>query len=303
MLPSVSDWLAASWADYGRRWPALMAVLTAGFLATLAAVLVPLLPAALLAYSGAGSPWLIFGAGWTVALLGAMWISTWAQAAAIRSAAADEAAEVSLREGWRRTPAFALVLSLALLAAGGGFVLLIVPGLILGVLVFFAPFYQLSGEETGLAAVELSYARVRPVFGAAAGRLLLLFAVAWLPGWIPWIGWLLGLVLTPFALVACARLADDLKALSPAPERPRLGAPVAALGAVLLLATVAASWGASRAVFALADAYASGAVALPDEETARSMLAILQGAGGEEDRRRSMTYVLALSSAPAPAAP
>ncbi|MDD5304627.1 MAG: hypothetical protein PHS14_16145, partial [Elusimicrobia bacterium] len=195
------------------------------------------------------------------------------------------------------------VLSLAMLAAGGGFVLLIVPGLILSVLTFFAPFYQMSGEDRGLGAVELSFARVRPVFGAVAGRLLLAGLIAWIPSWIPYAGWLIGPLWAPFGLVACARLADDLKTLSPAPSRPALGGAVGALSCVLVAAFFAVSWGATRGALALYDSYASGRLELkpPDSETAQALLAVLQGHGTESDRRRSATYVLSLSSAAAAA--
>ncbi|MBI3289529.1 MAG: hypothetical protein HYZ74_08435, partial [Elusimicrobia bacterium] len=92
----------------------------------------------------------------------------------------------------------------------------------------------------------------------------------------------------------CARLAADLKTLSPAPERPRLAAPVALLSALLLGAGGAAMWSA-RAVY---EAYASGALSLkaPDADTASSLLNALQGKGNEEDMRRAMEYAIALSS-------
>lgn len=290
MLPSVEDWLSASWEDYRRRWAPLMAVLAVGGLATAFAVFLPLAPAALASWTGAAPPWLAWGAAFAVSLLAGLYLSTWAQAAAVLAATRDAAAGESLREGWRRTPAFAWVLSLVMLAAGGGFVLLVAPGLILAVLLFFAPFYQMSGEESGLAAVELSFARVRPRLGAAAGRLVLLAAIAWLPSWIPWVGWLIGPLWAPIALVAGGRLADDLKALSPAPERPRLGGAVAALSVVLVLAAAAASWSAARV---------AAAMTLPDADTAQSMLAVLQGKGTDDDARKSVTYVLTLSSGPA----
>ena len=230
MLPSIQDWLAASWADYRRRWLALMAVLALAGLATAAAVFLPLLPAGLAAYGGAGSPWLIWGGASMVSLLAGLYVSTWAQAALMRAASGDEGAGAALRGGWHRTPAFAWVLSLVMLAAGGGFVLLIVPGLILSVLLFFAPFYQMSGEDHGMGAVELSFARVWPELGAVSARLFLAGLIAWLPSWIPYLGWLIGPLWAPFGLVACARLRTIE---SPRPARapafgPQAGAVVCA---------------------------------------------------------------------------
>lgn len=299
MLPSVEDWLSASWADYKRRWAPLMGVIAVGFVATMAAMLLPILLAVPFAYSGAVNAWLAMGAGWVLSTLALLAVSTWAQAAAIRAASFEEPAFESLREGWRRTPAFAWVLSLATLAIGGALVLLIVPGLAAAVLLFFAVFYQMSGEDSGMGAVELSFARVRPHFWAVASRLLLLATIAWAPSWIPWIGWLLGLLLAPFMVVAVARLAGDLKTLAPAPERPSLGVPVAALSAILLLATVGVTWAAARTAFALGEAYASGQLPLPDAETAQAMRAVLEGTGTEADSRRATDYILALSSATA----
>lgn len=291
MLPSITDWLSASWGDYRRRWLPLMTVLAVGGLATAAAVFLPLFPAGLAASLGAGSPWVVWGGASLVSLLAGLYLSTWMQAAAMRAASNDEGAGAALRGGWRQTPAFAGVLSLVMLAAGGGLVLMIVPGLILSVLLFFAPFYQMSGEDHGMGAVELSFARVRPVLGEVSVRLFL--------------AGLIGPLWAPFGLVACARLSDDLKGMAPAPERPRLGAAVGALSFVLIAAMFAVSWTMTRGALALYESYASGRLELkaPDAETAQALLAVLQGQGTDADKKRSATYVLSLSSAAAEPAP
>ena len=280
-----------------------MAVIAVGGLATAAGALLPLIPAGLAAAFGVGSPWLIWGTAFLVSLLAGLGLSTWAQAAAVRAASSDEGAGEALRLGWGQTLAFAWVLSLVMLAAGGGFVLLIVPGLILGVLLFFAPFYQIAGEDHGMGAVELSFARVRPMLGPVSARLSLVLLITWLPSWIPYVGWLIGPLWAPFALVAFARLADDLKTLAPAPERPSLGVAVGALSFVLVVAMLVSSWAATRGALALYNSYASGGIELkaPDAVTAQALLAVLQGQGSDEDKRRSATYVLSLSSAAAAA--
>jgi len=303
MLPGIGDWLSASFADFKRRWVAIMSVLAIGGLATAAAVLFPLLPVGIAAFLGLAPQWAIWGAYTAYAVIAGLYLATWAQAAAIRASAFDEDAGASLRMGWRQTQAFAWVLSLAALAVAGGVFLLILPGLILGVLLFFAPYYQMSGEEAGLGAVELSFARVKPVFFAVLVRVFLAILIAWLPSWIPYAGWLIGPLWAPFALVAFARLADDLKSLAPAPARPSLGVAVGALSLVFVFSTCAATWIVARGAAALYESYASGKLALqpPDAQTAQSMLAVLQGHGTEEDARRSADYVLSLSSAAAAA--
>jgi len=298
MLPSVEDWLAASWTDYKRRWLPLMAVLALTGLATAAAVFLPLIPAGLAAYAGAASSWLIWAAAFAVSLLAGLWFTTWAQAASLRAAANDEGPSVSMGLGWRQTAAFAWVLSILMLAAGGAFVLLIVPGLVLTALLFFAPFYQMSGEDHGMGAIELSYARVKPHFGAVCGRLALVIGIVWLPSWIPYLGWLIAPLWAPFGLVACARLANDLKTLNPAPARPALGAAVAGLSFIFIAASFAITWGAAAAGTSLYESYAAGKLSLkaPDAETAQALIATLQGQGTEEDRARSTAYVMSLSS-------
>ncbi len=299
MLPSVGEWLSASWRDYKRLWARLMIVLAAGSVVTIGAALLPFIPAAAAIYYGEAPAWAALAGAWSLALLAGLLTSTWAQAAAMRAAIFDESAAESLRAGWRQTLAFAWVLSLAMLAAGGGFFLLIVPGLLLTVLLFFAPFYQLAGEEEGMGAVELSFARVRPALGAAAGRLLLAALIVWLPSRIPYIGWLIAMLWAPFGLVACARLAADLKVLTPAPERPRLLVPVVALSLLFVVAGGLATWTVARGASALYASYAAGTFVLPapDSDTAQSLLAVIQGRGTEEDARRSTSFVLALSSA------
>lgn len=298
MLPGITDWLSASWADFRRRWLSLMAVAGLTGVATAFVVLLPVAPAAFASFAGL-SPWLVWGTCGTVSLLAGLYASTWGQAAMMRAAAFDEPAGRSLSEGWRQTPEFAVALSLAMLAAGGGFILLVLPGLALTALLLFAPFYQLAGEERGLAALELSFARARPALGGVSARLALAALIALLPSWIPYLGWLVGPLWAPFGLVLCARLAADLKAASPAPARPSLAVPVAALGAVLLVSTAAASYGAARAVFAVSDAYAAGRLTpmMPDSMTAQSLLNVLQGQGSDEDRRRAQEYAITLSSA------
>ncbi len=275
-----------------------MTALAAGGFATAAAVFLPLVPAGFAAYLGVGSPWAIWGAAAAFSLLAGLWLSTWTQAAAMRAAARDESAGDALRSAWRQTPAFAAVLSLVMLAAGGGFVLLFVPGMILSALLFFAPYYQLDGEAEGLAAVELSYARARPLLGPVSGRLALIGLIAWIPSWIPYVGWLIGPLWAPFGLTACARLADDLKRLSPAPERPRLGAAIGALGLVLVAATFTMSYGAARAAASLYAGFTSGRMELkaPDAGTAQALMSVLQGHGTAEERRQAMSYVVSLSS-------
>lgn len=310
MLPTVEDWLADSWTDFRRRFWPVMSVLAATGVATLLGVLLPPVPAALAQFFAPSAAWLLWSGAFVVSLLAGLVLSTWGQAAAMIASASDDGAATALSAGWKRAPGFAWVLTLASCAVGGGLALLLIPGLILGVLLLPSLFYQLDGEAAGLAALELSWARVKPRFGAVAGRLFALAGLLWAPSMIPYVGWLLSSLFAPYGLVAAARLAADLRKAEPEPARPSLAVPVAALSALLFVAGGAGMYGMFRAGQLLAARYAAGTLALtpPDPATAASLMAVLQGQGSEDDAKRSISYVVSLSSAvaapaPGPAAP
>lgn len=300
MLPGLEHWLAASWNDFRRRWPALMLVLAAGGLATAAAAALPLLPALAATLAGWGSPWLCWGGAGLVSLTATLLLSTWAQAALMRAAAADEGAGLALSRSWGQLAPFAWVFSLYLLAVGGGLLLLLLPGLLLAAALGPGLYYQLEGEAQGMDALELSWGRFWAAPAGALARLLVAGLVASAPGWIPLLGWLIGPLWAPIGLVACARLAADLKALTPAPPRPRFLRPVVvALSLLLLAAAVASSWGLYRLASFLRDgglAEIAASFRPPDAETAQALLATVQGSATPEQSRRALEYALSLSS-------
>lgn len=299
-MPAIEEWLSRSWRDYRARWGALMGVLGLGSALTLLGVFLPLAAGGLGHLFGLppAPTWIAAG---SVATLVGLWLSTWTQAAATRAAMLDETAAASLSEGWRGTPRFAWALTLVLLASGGGFFLLLLPGLLLTVLLFAAPFEAATGESEGFDALERSWARVRPRFGATATRLFVAWLAAAAPAWIPYVGWLIAPLWAPFGLVACARLAADLAAAEPAPERPSgLRAATVVLGLIFLGGGTAASLSAYRLTMRMASVLSSGG-ALPSEAMARSMLAVLQGQGSEAEKQ--VVYQYAVSLATAAAAP
>ena len=306
MLPSIEDWLSASWADFKRRWGALMVVVGVSGLVTAFGVLLPLVPAGIAQLFGAASPWLIWGGASFAALLIGLWLSTWAQASALRAATGDEGAAEALSFGWKKTWPFMVVFGLATCAIAGGLVLLVLPGVVLAGLLAFAPFYQMDGEAEGMAALELSWARALPRLGAVLVRLLIAWLIVLAPGWLPWIGWLIAPLWAPFGIVAVARLAADLKAAEPSPAKPGGAAPaVWGATALLCLALGAGLYGASRAVALLSAKAASGELAAkaPDEATARALLAVLQGKATPEDNEKALSYAISLSSTGAIALP
>ena len=280
-MSPLSRWLSDSWDDFARRWTDLMLVTAVGGIAAAAAAVVPLVPALLLALARVASPWAIWGPALFLALLAALWVSTWGQAALMRAAARDEKAFETLRVSWSTTGRFAWVTTLFLVAVGGAFVLFIVPGLFLAAALMPGLFYELDGEAEGLDSLSLAWGRFRAAPLEVLWRTALAFVLAALPSLVPWIGWLLGPLAAPFALVAAARLAAELKTLTPAPEKPRLlGPAIFFFSGMLVLSSAASAWIMYNAFFAARELIASGQFG-PDEARRALEWALSQSSSSE----------------------
>jgi len=294
-MPSFGDWLRASWEDFRRRWAILLAVAGTGGAATLAAGFLLFIPAALLTVFGVGPAWAVWGSAVVVSLAAVLWLSTWAQAAVMRAAATDEPTRECLSTAWGQTAAFAWVLSLALLSIVGGYILLILPGLLLSVLLFAAPFCQITGEADGARALGLSWARVKPHFWTVAGRLLAATLLTAAPGWIPYVGWIVMMFWAPFSFVAMARLDKDLRAAEPDAEAPAwIGSAIAGLTAAFLLGGTAATFAAVRVTQAAVREFnAPGGIASRLRPETAQALMDAYASQDEERKSKAMADLLA----------
>jgi hypothetical protein len=302
-MPSFSDWLKASWDDFRRRWGVLMAVAGVSGAAALAGGFAPFVPAALLTASGVGPAWAVWGLASIAAVLAALWLSTWAQAAVTLAAMTELPAGECLAQGWKRTGAFAWVLSLALVATCGAYFLFIIPGLLLSVLLFFGAFICMSGEAEGERALALSWARVRPRFGAVSARVVAAGLLAAAPGWIPGVGWIIAMFWAPFGVVALARVAKDLRAADPEPALPpRFGAALAGLAAVFAVGGALSCFLAVRAVSETMRTFndPGGLASRLRPETAQELTGLLTGQGSDEDKKKAYDDLLSDLRKPAP---
>ena len=300
-MPSIADWLKASWGDFRRRWAVLLAVAGAGGAATIAAGFLPFVPAALAAMFGIGPSWAVWGSAVAVSLTAVLWLSTWAQAAMLRAALTDETTRECLALAWGQTAAFGWVLSLVLLAVVGGYFFFIIPGLILSVMLFAAPFCQISGEAEGARALGLSWARVKPHFGTVALRLLAATLITAAPGWIPFVGWIVMLFWAPFSFIAMARLDKDLRAAEPEAAAPEwMGAAIAGLTAVVLIGTVVACFLTVRLTMAAVRDFnrPGGLASRLRPETAQALLDALTGQATDDQKKKAYVDVLAELRAP-----
>ncbi len=239
-MTTVEAWIARSWERFKRRWWVLLAASGIAGAATLLGGFIPSLAGMYAAGLGRWSPWLVWSVAGGAALLLVLWLSTWAQAAALEAAAGEADIRECLVEGWRKTGPFAWTLSLVLLAGGGAAFLLFLPGLWLTPLLFWAPFITLTEGTGGIAALETSWRRVSGRWWPVAGRLAIVAVVPFAVGLIPVLGFFLSLAAGPFTLVMLADLAEELRASDPGPAAPapRLAWPVAVLSGVFL----GASW-------------------------------------------------------------
>jgi hypothetical protein len=294
-MSSFSDWLQGSWEDFRRRWGVLLAVAGLGGAATLLAGFLPLLFGAAASLAGLAYAPAVWIASVAAALIGALWVSTWAQAALMRAAATDEPVGACLERAWGRTGPFAEVLCLVLLAVVGGYFLLFLPGLILSVLLFAAPFSAVLGEAEGFRALGLSWARVWPRLGAVALRLFAAGVLTAAPGYIPYVGWVVMLFWAPFGVAALARLAADLRKADPAAEPPRwIGTAVGGLSAVALVGclagSVALAWVVKAAVQEISGP--GGYASRVHPETAQALLDAFAHQAPDDEKRKLYAQIL-----------
>jgi hypothetical protein len=305
-MPSFGDWLQASWEDFRRRWGALLSVLGAGGAAMIVGGFLPLLVAGLIGAAGFAPWWVALGAGLVAAFSVAFWLSTWAQAAVSRAAMIEESAGESLTRAWGQTSAFAWVFTLLWLAVGGASFFLLIPGLLLFILFFFAPFIVLTEEAEGLRALEVSWGRVRPHFATVSSRLAVAMVLTAAPGYIPYVGWILSMFWAPFGVVAFARIAKDLRSAVPAPAPVRgLSAAVTVLstfclGAVLFL-SIAASRAARAALLSLNEP--GGLASRVRPETLQALTAAYSGQADDAAKKKALLQLFEEIKTPPPAAP
>lgn len=302
-LPKIGVWLSDTWRSYKTRLWGLLLVGGTGSAVGLLAGLLGALLAAVAWAAGLGRAGV--ACGLLVSVSAVLWIVSWAQAAMMESALSAE--PLSLASAYRRSAgkvaAFSWVCILWFLALTGGLFLLILPGLILGVGLAWAPFVCVAEGDGGLAALERSLAYARGRWGATALRLFLIGVAASLPSAVPVIGPILGALAAPFALIGMAGLYRDLsrgREARPAPVfwggRVLLGA--SALGLAIPLALAVPLVGAFSSKLprleAAARRLAAGSL---DDATSQKVVALLQS-GNPDGLSQAIELIVATPAEP-----
>ena len=211
-LRGIGELFKDTWEIYVRRVGVLMGLY-------LLAILFLLLPVGIFALFGAGvsavmpdlwMPLLVAGI-LTGLLLGTVALF-WGLAAMVY-AVADENLDIkaALQRGWSRIWAFAWVFTLTGFIVTGGFLLLIIPGIIFSVWFFLSQFVLAAEDEQGMRALLKSKAYMQGRFFEVFLRLFVVWMVSAVIGMVPVLGVVLSLLFVPFMMIYGWLIYEDLR--------------------------------------------------------------------------------------------
>jgi len=133
--------------------------------------------------------------------------------AAMVYAVADDTLDMksALKRGWSRVWAFAWVFSLAGFIVTGGFLLLVVPGIIFSVWFFLSQFVLAVEDERGMRALLKSKAYLQGNFFEVLFRLFIIWLLSSAIGMVPILGAVLSLLFVPYMMIYGWLIYDDLR--------------------------------------------------------------------------------------------
>jgi hypothetical protein len=133
--------------------------------------------------------------------------------AALVFAVVDETLGIkaALEKGLSRIWAFVWVFSLTGFIVTGGFLLLVIPGIIFSVWFFLSQFVLAAEEERGMCALLKSKAYIQGRFFEVFLRLLLVWLVSVVIGMVPMLGPVLSVLFVPFMMIFSWLIYEDLR--------------------------------------------------------------------------------------------
>ncbi|HEY6838903.1 MAG TPA: hypothetical protein VI389_09190, partial [Geobacteraceae bacterium] len=251
-LQGIVELLTEAWTVFQRRFATLFATYLLSLVATL-------LPPALGAGLGFALGLLLPGArgllvvllsavGGLIGLAGLFW-----GGGACVAATLDQSLDYrgAFAYGRKKLFSFALVGFLTGFVVTGGYLLLVIPGVIFSVWFVFAQFVLFDDDTRGMSALLKSKAYVSDRWFDVFLRLVVIWVCSAVVGAIPAVGPLLTLVAVPYVMVYHALVFQDLKEVTGPPaffcgfsDRARWVA-IALVGYIVLPATILALFGAS----------------------------------------------------------
>lgn len=208
-LPDIGDLFKESWQQFQRRF----AVLIGLYLLTIVAFILPVgitVGAALLAgMAKGGGAVVVIG---IIGLLAGLYLGFRCFASFLHAVADDQLAfRSALSKGAELILPLSWIGFLTGFIIGGGFILLIIPGIIFMVWFFFAQFILVREDTRGMSALLKSREYVRGEWFNVALRLLLVWAASVLLGMIPIAGPFLCIAFFPFIMIFHYLLYRDLR--------------------------------------------------------------------------------------------
>ncbi|GAB4485633.1 MAG: hypothetical protein OHK006_12120 [Thermodesulfovibrionales bacterium] len=201
-ITPIDQLLNGSWMIYRRRAGVLIGLSL--FSALVSAVLFIIIAGAgfLLALADESLMVPFLAAGATTGALAGIIVFCWGQAATVL-AVTDESLGFpdALAAGWRRLWDFIWLYSAAGFIIIGGFMLFIVPGVLLAIFFSFSQFILAEGREKGMRSLLLSRECVRGLWGQVFLRLLVVWLISMAVGSVPLAGPILSILAMPFSTV------------------------------------------------------------------------------------------------------
>lgn len=213
-LPPVGSLLGRAWEIYQRRFGTLVLLILFAVFSLLLSILLFAGIGALLSGLAPDMHRPLIAAGVVTGLMAGLAVMFWGIGAFV-CAVTDESLTTreALENGWQLFGPFLWLFSLTGFIAGGGFLLLIIPGIIFSVWFVFAKFILVAEGERGMNAILKSKEYVRGRWGEVFGRLFVIWFFETAISSIPYVGIICAIFYAPYAMIARYLLYTDLKAL------------------------------------------------------------------------------------------
>ncbi len=165
-LIGIGELFSRTWDVFKRRWLTLLVIFILGFILTFAAIGLPI----------AGAAWLDMPGISAVGIVTGFIVVFWYMAAFVFAVTNEQLGVfAAFGASWRRILSFTWLATVFGFIVMGGFMLLIIPGIIFGVWFYFSMFILAAEDERGMAAMLKSKAYIEGYWWAVFLRLFLLF--------------------------------------------------------------------------------------------------------------------------------
>lgn len=119
----------------------------------------------------------------------------------------------SLEAGSKKLWSFIWIFTILSYIVTGGFLLVVIPGIIFSIWFFFSQFILAREDERGMSALLKSKEYVKGYWFDVFLRMFIIWIISAVVSGIPFIGWILSVFFMPFAMIFSFLVYEDLKAI------------------------------------------------------------------------------------------